>query len=78
MDPRCPSCREEIFAALPMLAGQRLTHGPQPGEIGVCDTCEAVLVVEADGFRLATDADVATVPESRRAELLSLIKRRWQ
>jgi hypothetical protein len=29
------------------------------GDVGVCAYCSAVLVVTADGFRLATEGDVA-------------------
>jgi len=64
----CPGCRRVNDAATH--ANLERPGAParlELGDVGVCAYCSAVLVVTADGFRLATERDVAALdPDLQR------------
>lgn len=55
----CPGCRRSNDAATYVNLDTPRPQHLELGDVGVCAYCSAVLVVVEDGFRLATEVDVA-------------------
>ena len=66
----CRGCRAQLDGAT------GISDEPNPilteGAITCCAYCATILVVTADGFRLATDADLADLDDDLRAILLTV------
>ena len=62
----CPVCREVLDAATPATIDDPTPPRMRPGDLTRCAFCSAVLVVTYAGFRLATDADLETLPPELR------------
>lgn len=65
MPATCPTCRTRFHATINVLEDPSIT-GAEPGDIGICNGCAAVLlwIGEAPDLavRLATDADLVDLP----------------
>jgi len=67
----CPTCRARLDGATGLSKDPADQARMKPGDVTVCAYCSSVLVVTADGFRLAVEADLADVDPDLRTILLT-------
>lgn len=73
----CPRCKGPLLEAVPVKGWSGADRAPRPGDPALCFWCrEALCLTVGGGVRLATDADVETVPLGMRPIFRAALRRR--